>query len=418
MKGLAPPQRTCVGSFVYFEVLGARKHLSAAWEGTRERLLSRVHSNVVHKFVLGLERAPIPGAVLPEAGVGGALGTPHVLHRQVGDDFVHAGEGLVAGLLRVGLVLVYPQARQLLLYGLTHVPEEGPWGVGSHRIHVHVVHAVVELGAHLLVRPLHARQTIHIVHVPMVGIVKAWKHHRGGIVPDGAEHGVVLVVGEVVGAQRAQRGHVLPAQEEVPGVGAHVAVVHRVVHPITVVVLIPLCMGDGVGAHMVGRRTQLVPHERAHVAPVHEGVEHGRGIGGAPLAHADDEEPHRTACKAHPGERLTEALHGRCFGAGWPVAAPPIHHRELSGKPLRPAGRPVPPMASSAGPDHPLGDWPPWPLPRLSHSSAQLPVQPLYRSPYRRPPGLRRGANRGSSEAQAGVILGRPGEVLARINSP
>lgn len=54
---------------VDLQVLGARKHFSAAVVWTRERLLARVHSDVVHQLVLGLEWAPVAATAHPEAGV-------------------------------------------------------------------------------------------------------------------------------------------------------------------------------------------------------------------------------------------------------------------------------------------------------------------------------------------------------------
>ena len=45
--------------FVDLEVLGAREHLAAAGERAGERLLARVHPDVVDQLVLGLEAAAV-----------------------------------------------------------------------------------------------------------------------------------------------------------------------------------------------------------------------------------------------------------------------------------------------------------------------------------------------------------------------
>ena len=105
----------------------------------------------------------------------------------------------------------------------------------------------------------------------VMGIVKTGKHHRGGIVGDGTEHGVMLVVGEFVGPQRPEGGHVVPPEEEISWIGAHVAVMHRRMHAISIVVLIALGMSDRL---MMAWRTELVAHKRPDVAAVHERVEH------------------------------------------------------------------------------------------------------------------------------------------------
>ncbi len=115
--------RTGVGAFVYLEVLGASEHFAAADEGTRERLLARVHAYVVDQLVLGLERLATAHTVVPVADVhvGGCCaaavrtvgadvvvvgdeefgGATDMVERQVGDDLVHAVEELVAHLLGV-----------------------------------------------------------------------------------------------------------------------------------------------------------------------------------------------------------------------------------------------------------------------------------------------------------------------------
>ena len=122
-----------------------------------------------------------------------------MLHGEVGHNFMHRVEGFIARLLGVRLVRLHPEAGDLLLDGLPHVPEEGAVCgadglVGGVARAVHVVH-----GLHVrvrLARPGHA------------GLVKSrericWVR----------EHGVVRGGRAVVEAP-----HVAPEQE-VPGVG-------------------------------------------------------------------------------------------------------------------------------------------------------------------------------------------------------
>lgn len=56
-------------SLVDLQVLGAGKHLSATVIRTRERLLARMHSDMVNQLVLGLERTPVAATTQPEACV-------------------------------------------------------------------------------------------------------------------------------------------------------------------------------------------------------------------------------------------------------------------------------------------------------------------------------------------------------------
>jgi hypothetical protein len=137
---------TCVRPFVNLEILAPGEDLAAVGKGAREGLLPRVHPDVVDQLVLGLEGASVPGAVLPEAGVRGALRPPDVLHGEVRDDLVHVVEVLAADLPGGRLLLVHPEALHLLLDGLAHVPEEGAVHVGRVVRHGHVVEVLVVVG--------------------------------------------------------------------------------------------------------------------------------------------------------------------------------------------------------------------------------------------------------------------------------
>ena len=87
-------------AFVDFQVLRAGKHLAATGKRTRKRLLSGMHANVVHQFVLGLERPAFSRAVLPKARVVGHLGTADVFDGDVSDNFMQRSKYFVAGFPR------------------------------------------------------------------------------------------------------------------------------------------------------------------------------------------------------------------------------------------------------------------------------------------------------------------------------
>lgn len=109
---------------VDLEVLGPGEHFAAPGERTWERLLACMNTNMIHKFVLRLERPPVPGTALPEAGVRRALRPTDVFHSQMGHDFVHRRERLSARLPWNWLFGFDPHARHLLLNRLSHISEE------------------------------------------------------------------------------------------------------------------------------------------------------------------------------------------------------------------------------------------------------------------------------------------------------
>jgi hypothetical protein len=117
---------TCVSALVNLEVLRASEHFSTAGEGAGERLLSRVHADVVDELIFGLEGLALPRAVRPEAGVVSLLRSSHVLHGDVRHDLVHGRKHATARLTRLAsAVRLGPQTAVLLLDWRTHVSEEG-----------------------------------------------------------------------------------------------------------------------------------------------------------------------------------------------------------------------------------------------------------------------------------------------------
>ena len=141
---------TCVRALVDLEVFAASEHLPAAGEGTRERLLARVHADVVDEFVLRLEGSSVARTGLPEARVVRLFRAPDVFHRDVRHDLVHRREGLSAAGRLLRSLLLRPQTRVLLLDRRSDVAEEGAamWRHVAHVAHVahrrvHVVEVVV-----------------------------------------------------------------------------------------------------------------------------------------------------------------------------------------------------------------------------------------------------------------------------------
>ena len=159
--------------------------------------------------------------------------------------------------------MVDPQAGKFLLDRVSHVTKEGARSVRSHGVHIHVIHAVVELGGDLMLGPpFHGGESV------VLGVVEAGEHHGGGVVTQGAaEHVLVL---EFMAAEGSQGGHVVPSEENFAGV-CHVPMVHGMRHPVPVIVLIGLGMTDRFRGHVM-RRRYLVTHER--MARVHERIYH------------------------------------------------------------------------------------------------------------------------------------------------
>lgn len=101
-------------SFVNLQIFAPGKYLAASGIRTRKGFLTRVHPNVIHKFVLGLEGASVSRTVTPEACMIGALWTADMFHCDVGHYLVHRAECLVAWLLWKRLLSVDPEAAELL----------------------------------------------------------------------------------------------------------------------------------------------------------------------------------------------------------------------------------------------------------------------------------------------------------------
>lgn len=108
---------------VYLEILASGEHLPTTGKRTWERFLPRVHPNMVHQFILGLEGPPIPRAILPKARVRRTLRAPHVLHSQMCYYLVHTGEMFTAR-FPLRLFRIHPQALHLLLDRLTHITKK------------------------------------------------------------------------------------------------------------------------------------------------------------------------------------------------------------------------------------------------------------------------------------------------------
>ena len=163
-----------------------------------------------------------------------------MFHGEVGDNLMHRVESFIARFLGMRLVRLHPEAGDLLLHWLPHVPEEGPVSCRAHLVSVaravHVVQVGLDVG---LAGPGHA------------GLVEAGE--RIGRV---GKHGVV------------GGGLHVPPEEEVPGVGG--VVVGQAGLGVGQVVVTALLAVGGLG--------QL---QARHVARLHEGIHRGHpGTGG------------------------------------------------------------------------------------------------------------------------------------------
>jgi len=234
---------TCMRPLVDLEVLAPGEDLAATRVRAGERFLAGVDADVVDQLVLGLERASVARAAHPEAGVGGALGSAHVLHGQVGDDLVHRVEYLVAGLPaarghQARLVGVYPEALHLLLNAgggrgrlMAHVAQEGPCSGRVHRghgvvgrvVHDRVVHCrrrevavvVVRVAGGVGIR--HAHSHLMVVMVAVEGVLsEPGAQLRGLSGKAGEEHGIRCGGGLSGGSCHTVLG-LPPAQQKVPG---------------------------------------------------------------------------------------------------------------------------------------------------------------------------------------------------------
>lgn len=126
---------------VDLEVLTPGEHFATTRERTREGFLACMYADMIHQFILGLERTSTSRTAVPEARVSRALGSADMLHGQVRHNLVHGVEGFTARLARPGPV--YPHAPHVL-HGL-HVPEERPRLL--HVVGVRTLQGLVPLGS-------------------------------------------------------------------------------------------------------------------------------------------------------------------------------------------------------------------------------------------------------------------------------
>lgn len=139
---------------MYFQILRSGEHFAARWKRTGEWFFAGVHANVIDQFVFGLKWSAIARTAHPEAGVRCAFGPANMLHRQMGDNFMHRIERFAATLsaaiivvivvvqmmmmmvqmMMVADVLVDPHTGHLLFDRrlMAHVAEEG---AGRPRLH-------------------------------------------------------------------------------------------------------------------------------------------------------------------------------------------------------------------------------------------------------------------------------------------
>ena len=90
-----------MSSLVYFQILRASKHFTAAHERACERLLASMNTNVVDQLVLGLERLPLSNTILPKANMNILVGPTDMVDGQMRHDLVHPVKHSIAHFLRV-----------------------------------------------------------------------------------------------------------------------------------------------------------------------------------------------------------------------------------------------------------------------------------------------------------------------------
>ena len=83
-------------SLVDLEILGPREESVTAGEGTHERLLPSMDSNMIDQLVLGFESFAFAWTLLPVAGMVCVLWTSDMVDCQMVDDVRHGVEHFVA----------------------------------------------------------------------------------------------------------------------------------------------------------------------------------------------------------------------------------------------------------------------------------------------------------------------------------
>lgn len=163
---------TCMGAFVYFEILGPGEHFAASLERARERFLARVHPDVIDQLVFGFERPALALAPVPKARVRRALGPADVLDRDVRHDVLHGAEHFAARAHRRRPGFVDPQAR--------HVFERGGGGGGRDRpvSHVPVKRAARRVVSHAV--RVGALSGAQVIAVPRVNRGRADDRYGAG----------------------------------------------------------------------------------------------------------------------------------------------------------------------------------------------------------------------------------------------
>ena len=97
---------TGVRSFVYLEVLTARKHLAATRKRAVERPLARVYPYVVDQLVLGLEWPTASIAACPTTCVVRLVGTTHVFDGDMNNGLLNGAELAATQRSSIGAITV------------------------------------------------------------------------------------------------------------------------------------------------------------------------------------------------------------------------------------------------------------------------------------------------------------------------
>ena len=75
-------------AFMNLEVLGTSENFATSRKRTWERLLTRMHANMIDQLVFGFERFAFASTILPKARMISNLGPTHMFDSDVCDNFM------------------------------------------------------------------------------------------------------------------------------------------------------------------------------------------------------------------------------------------------------------------------------------------------------------------------------------------
>lgn len=163
-------------------------------EGAGEGLFPCVDSYMVHQLVFGFKGLTVPWTVFPEANVFGLFWSANMLHRDMGDKFIHGPKSPGTGLFPDPLLAVTPLAHQLVVGILPGAPEEGV--ASSSPLHSHVQRFVEtqKLGDKLLAVAPRAADRLAVGVSPRENIAGKSQHYLAAVITSSVAGAVGLIV--------------------------------------------------------------------------------------------------------------------------------------------------------------------------------------------------------------------------------